>query len=68
MEVGTKKQNFLEILKLAGKFRLIRLTYRNKLTYLKEISKQNYYTHAYQKCNREIRKTWKLLLQLTASP
>jgi len=31
-------------------------TYKNKLTHLKEISKQNYYKHAFQKCNHDIKK------------
>jgi len=30
-------------------------TYRNNLTHLKEISKQNYYKYAFQKCNHAIR-------------
>ena len=34
-------------------------TYRNKLTHLKEISKQNYYKQAFQKCHHDIKKTWK---------
>jgi len=36
-------------------------TYRNKLTHLKEISKQNYYKHAFQKCHHDIKKTLKLV-------
>ena len=31
-------------------------TYTNKLTHLKEIYKQNYYKHAFQKCNHDIKK------------
>ena len=31
------------------------ITYRNKLTHLKEIPKQNYYKHAFQKCNHDIK-------------
>jgi len=31
-------------------------TYRNKLTHLKEISKQNYYKQAFQKCHHDIKK------------
>jgi len=31
-------------------------TYKNKLTHLKEISKQNYYKHAFQKCNHDIKR------------
>ena len=34
-------------------------TYRNKLTHLKEISKQNYYKQAFQKCHHDLKKTWK---------
>jgi len=30
-------------------------TYRNKLTHLKEISKQNYYKQAFQKCHHDIK-------------
>jgi len=39
-------------------------TYRNKLTHLKEISKQNYYKHAFQKYNHDIKKTWKLVIEI----
>jgi len=31
-------------------------TYRNKLTHLKEISKQNYHKQAFQKCHHDIKK------------
>jgi len=31
-------------------------TYRNKFTHLKEISKQNYYKQAFQKCHQDIKK------------
>jgi len=31
-------------------------TYRNKLTHLKEISKQNYYKQVFQKCYHDIKK------------
>jgi len=31
-------------------------TYRNRLTHLKETSKQNYYKQAFQKCHRDIKK------------
>ena len=34
-------------------------TYRNKLTPLREISKQNFYKQAFQKCHHDIKKTWK---------
>ena len=36
-------------------------SYRNKLTHLKEISKQNYYKQAFEKCHHDIKKTWKLV-------
>jgi len=32
------------------------ITYRNKLTHLKEISKQNFYKQAFQKCHHDIKK------------
>ena len=41
-------------------------TYRNKLTHLKEISKQNYYKQAFQKCHRDIKKTWQLVTEIIA--
>jgi len=41
-------------------------TYRNKLTHLKEISKQNHYKQAFQKCRHDIKKTWKLVNEITA--
>ena len=41
-------------------------TYRNKLTHLKEISKQNYYKQAFQKCHHDIKKTWKLVNEIIA--
>jgi len=31
-------------------------TYRNKLTHLREISKENYYKQAFQKCHHDIKK------------
>jgi len=40
-------------------------TYRNKLTHLKEISKQNYYKQAFQKCHHE-KKTGKLVNEIIA--
>jgi len=39
-------------------------TYRNRLTHLKEISKQNYYKQAFQKCHHDIKKTWKLVNEI----
>ena len=41
-------------------------TYRNKLTHLKEISKQNFYKQAFQKCHHDIKKTWKLVNEIIA--
>ena len=41
-------------------------TYRNKLTHLKEISKQNYYKQAFQKCHHDKKKTWKLVNEIIA--
>ena len=41
-------------------------TYRNKLTHLKEISKQNYYKQAFQKCHHDIKNTWKLVNEIIA--
>ena len=41
-------------------------TYRNKLTHLKEISKQNYYKQAFQKCHHDTKKTWKLVNEIIA--
>jgi len=41
-------------------------TYRNKLTHLKEISKQNYYKQAFQKYHQDIKKTWKLVNEIIA--
>jgi len=41
-------------------------TYRNKLTHLKETSKQNYYKQAFQKCHHDIKKTWKLVNEIIA--
>jgi len=41
-------------------------TYRNRLTHLKEISKQNYYKQAFQKCHHDIKKTWKLVNEIIA--
>jgi len=40
-------------------------TYRNKLTNLKEISKQNYYKQAFQKCYHD-KKIWKLVNEIIA--
>ena len=40
--------------------------YRNKFTHLKEISKQNYYKQAFQKCHHDIKKTWKLVNEIIA--
>ena len=40
-------------------------TYRNKLTHLKEISKQNY-KQAFQKCHHDLKKTWKLVNEIIA--
>jgi len=41
-------------------------TYRNKLTHLKQISKQNYHKQAFQKCHHDIKKTWKLVNEIIA--
>jgi len=41
-------------------------TYRNRLTHLKEISKQNCYKQAFQKCHHDIKKTWKLVNEIIA--
>ena len=41
-------------------------TYRNKLTHLKEISKQNCYKQAFQKRHHDIKKTWKLVNEIIA--
>jgi len=41
-------------------------TYRSRLTHLKEISKQNYYKQAFQKCHHDIKKTWKLVNEIIA--
>ena len=41
-------------------------TYRNKLTHLKEISKQHYYKQVFQKCHHDIKKTWKLVNEIIA--
>jgi len=41
-------------------------TYRNKLTHLKEISKQNYYKQAFQKCHHDMKKTWTLFNEIIA--
>jgi len=41
-------------------------TYRNKLIHLKEISKQNYYKQAFQKCHQDIKKAWKLVNEIIA--
>jgi len=41
-------------------------TYRNKLSHLKWISKQNYYKQAFQKCHHDIKKTWKLVNEIIA--
>jgi len=41
-------------------------TYRNKLTHLKGISKQNYYKQAFQKCHHDIKKTWRLVNEIIA--
>jgi len=41
-------------------------TYRNKLTHLQEISKQNYYKQAFQKCHHDIKKTRKLVNEIIA--
>ena len=41
-------------------------TYRNKLTHLKEISKQNYHKQAFQKCHHDIEKTRKLVNEIIA--
>jgi len=40
--------------------------YRNKHTHLKEISKQNYYKQAFQKCHYNIKKTWKIVNEIIA--
>jgi len=39
-------------------------THRNKLTDIKELSKQNYYKHAFQKCSRDTKRTWKLVNEI----
>ena len=41
-------------------------SYRNRLTHLKKISKQNYYKQAFQKCHHDIKKTWKLVNEIIA--
>ena len=38
-------------------------TYRNRLTHLKEISKQNYYKQAFQKCHHDIKKRGSLSMK-----
>ena len=40
--------------------------YTNKLTYLKEISKQNDYKQAFKKCHHDTKKTWKLVNEIIA--
>jgi len=35
--------------------------YRNKLTYLKELSKQNYFIYMFNKYNNNAKKTWQLI-------
>jgi len=39
-------------------------TYRNKLTHLKEIFKQNYYKHAFSNVQSWNKKTWKLVKEI----
>ena len=41
-------------------------TYINKLTHIKEISKQTCYKQAFQKCHHDINKTWKLANEIIA--
>jgi len=36
--------------------------YRNKLTYLKELSKQNYFKSMFKKCNNNVKKLGNLLI------